>query len=219
MAIFYGAVSSLKMLISSSRCCRVRIVQMQIHQKRLLCSSGDENNKKMPLHSKNTDHVINDNVARSTADLDKQDTGQSKPKSTVTGDEAVSRPGWAKALDIIKEYEDKIARDELEQGVSEEQLRQNNESRTSRPGTHLKSSYDTDFGHDSTQLDVETINKEREAQSFATLLKNSKFIEMGSVPGSVVIGTIILKEGKDLYIDFGGKFHCVCPDPDFDRNL
>ena len=63
--------------------------------------------------------------------------------------------------------------------------------------------------------DMTQINEERDKQSFATLLKNSTFLNMGSLADKVVIGKIFLKEGSHLYIDFGGKFYCVCQDPEF----
>ena len=66
------------------------------------------------------------------------------------------------------------------------------------------------------QYDMQKINEERDKQSFATLLRNSTFMNMGNPKDKVVIGKIFLKEGKDLYIDFGAKFYCVCPDPEFD---
>ena len=49
--------------------------------------------------------------------------------------------------------------------------------------------------------------------SFATLLRKSKLMEIGDPDGRIVSGTIIEVVEDDLYIDFGGKFHCVCRIP------
>lgn len=49
--------------------------------------------------------------------------------------------------------------------------------------------------------------------SFATLLRNSKFIDLGDPEGRIVTGTIFHIVNDDLYIDFGWKFHCVCTRP------
>ena len=49
--------------------------------------------------------------------------------------------------------------------------------------------------------------------SFATMLRRSKLIEIGSAEGRHVVGTVVEVLDDDLYIDFGGKFHCVCKKP------
>lgn len=49
--------------------------------------------------------------------------------------------------------------------------------------------------------------------SFASMLRQSKFIAVGKPAGRVVVGTIFETLNDDLYIDFGGKFHCVCKAP------
>ncbi|BFZ11041.1 hypothetical protein BsWGS_14080 [Bradybaena similaris] len=52
-----------------------------------------------------------------------------------------------------------------------------------------------------------------ESEPFATMLRKSKFVSLGEFSGRLVEGTIFEVMGEDLYIDFGGKFHCVCPRP------
>ncbi|KAF2904012.1 hypothetical protein ILUMI_02183 [Ignelater luminosus] len=61
----------------------------------------------------------------------------------------------------------------------------------------------------------ETLSEEpkQENQTFASLLCNSKFIDLGDPEGKVVQGKIFHVVEDDLYIDFGWKFHCVCPRP------
>ncbi|EZA61863.1 28S ribosomal protein S28, mitochondrial [Ooceraea biroi] len=50
-------------------------------------------------------------------------------------------------------------------------------------------------------------------QTFASLVRNSKFVDLGDPEGKIVIGKVFHVVGDDLYIDFGWKFHCVCRKP------
>ena len=54
---------------------------------------------------------------------------------------------------------------------------------------------------------------ETEHTTFAAMLRHSKLVQLGDVAGRMVVGTVIEVVGDDLYIDMGGKFHCVCPRP------
>lgn len=50
-------------------------------------------------------------------------------------------------------------------------------------------------------------------ENFAKLLRNSSFVRMGDPEGKIVEGVIYHVVEDDLYIDFGGKFNCVCLRP------
>uniref|UniRef100_A0AC35EWU8 Mitochondrial ribosomal protein S28 n=1 Tax=Panagrolaimus sp. PS1159 TaxID=55785 RepID=A0AC35EWU8_9BILA len=52
--------------------------------------------------------------------------------------------------------------------------------------------------------------------SFAKLLRQSKFVQLGDFNGRVVVGNIVHRVGDDVYIDFGMKFNAVCKAPTTD---
>lgn len=56
------------------------------------------------------------------------------------------------------------------------------------------------------------VEEEKDVE-FTKLLRNSKLVDLGDPENKLVYGKIYHVVGDDLYVDFGGKFPCVCQRP------
>ncbi|OUC41336.1 hypothetical protein D917_03439 [Trichinella nativa] len=59
------------------------------------------------------------------------------------------------------------------------------------------------------ELEVESPSE----SAFPTIFRQSKFVSLGQAEDKLVVGRITQVVNDDLYIDFGGKFECVCKAP------
>ncbi|CAP26127.1 Protein CBR-MRPS-28 [Caenorhabditis briggsae] len=62
-------------------------------------------------------------------------------------------------------------------------------------------------------VDNVTESSEAQNQSFSSLLRNSKFMQLGDFNGRLMVGKIVNRIQEDVYIDFGLKFNAVCKVP------
>lgn len=54
---------------------------------------------------------------------------------------------------------------------------------------------------------------DKEPQSFATMLRQSQFVQLGNLKDKILVGRIEEMINNDMYIDFGGKFMCCIQNP------
>ena len=54
--------------------------------------------------------------------------------------------------------------------------------------------------------------------TFAQMFKESQFVNLGDLENKYLIGKVVNVVGDDIYIDYGGKFYCICkiPTPDIE---
>ncbi|KAI6173783.1 Phosphoglycerate kinase [Aphelenchoides besseyi] len=59
----------------------------------------------------------------------------------------------------------------------------------------------------------EGYRSKEQQKKFADLFRQSKFVKLGDFDNRLVVGKIIHRVNRDLYVDFGSKFNAVCKTP------
>jgi small subunit ribosomal protein S28 len=64
-----------------------------------------------------------------------------------------------------------------------------------------------------TMTPKQSTNNPSEPMTFAKMLRQSKFVQLGGLKGRLLSGRIVDVVDDDLYVDFGGKFNAVVQRP------
>uniref|UniRef100_A0A7E4VM58 S1 motif domain-containing protein n=1 Tax=Panagrellus redivivus TaxID=6233 RepID=A0A7E4VM58_PANRE len=92
----------------------------------------------------------------------------------------------------------------------------NTSTATATSTTSATATDDFDFDDFEELISDVTSIKHDSTQTFAKLLRESKFVQLGDFDGRLVIGNIVHRVHDDLYVDFGMKFNAVVKAPEDD---